>query len=235
MLNGQPRYYPEHRARWGPACGLAFVVFLAASFLVSGTPNTNKSPAYLYNWYNNNSHLTHMKISLILADIAVVFGVYWFLYLRDRLGRTDVGSRLAPGLLVGITVLVGGGLIFSGTSLALFDAPKKMLPATVQTLNFLNSDLGALATVVGVSIIMVAAGMIILKTRILPVWLAWVSFVLAVVGLAGPAGFFAFLAMGIWILIVAFMLWRFEETLPVEADAAMAVVPPAAPPAPPAA
>jgi preprotein translocase subunit YajC len=206
---------PEHRARWGPACGVAFVVFLAASFLITSTPNTNKSPAYIYAWYNNSSHQTHMKISLILADIAVVFGVYWFLYLRDRLGRTDIGARLAPAMLVGIAVLVTGGLIFSGTMLALFDKPKDMLPATAQTLNFLNSDIGALATVVAVSIIMVAAGMIILKTRILPVWLAWFSFLLAVVALAGPAGFFAFLAMGIWILIVAFLMWRREETLPV--------------------
>jgi hypothetical protein len=60
-----------------------------------------------------------------------------------------------------------------------------------------------------------AAGFIILKTRILPVWLAWVSFVLAVVALAGPIGFFAFFAMGIWILIVAYFMWRHEETLPV--------------------
>ena len=90
-----------------------------------------------------------------------------------------------------------------------------MTPDTAQTLNFLSSDLGAAALVVGVSILMWAAGFIILKTRILPVWLAWVSFLLAVVALAGPIGFFAFLAMGIWILIVAFLMWRREETLPV--------------------
>jgi MFS family permease len=206
---------PAHRARWGPACGVAFVVLLAASFLVTSTPNTKKSPAYLYAWYNVKDHQTHLKISLILADIAVVFGVFFFGYLRDRWGRTDVGARLAPIMLAGISVLVTGGLIFSGTMLALVDEPKYMSPDTAQTLNFLNSDIGALAVVVAVSIIMVAAGMIILKDRILPVWLAWVSFVLAVVGLAGPIGFFAFLAMGIWILIVAFMMWRFEERLTV--------------------
>ena len=25
---------PEHRARWGPACGVAFVVFLAVGLLI---------------------------------------------------------------------------------------------------------------------------------------------------------------------------------------------------------
>ena len=99
--------------------------------------------------------------------------------------------------------------------IALLDEPKHMTPDTAQTLNFLQSDIGAAAVVIGVSILMWAAGFIILKTRILPVWLAWVSFVLAVVALAGPLGFFAFFAMGIWILIVAFLMWRHEETLPV--------------------
>jgi hypothetical protein len=198
---------------------VAFVVILAVSFFTSSTPSTKKTPAYLYAWYNKSSHQTGLKISLILADIAIVFGVYFFVYLRDRFSRTDVGSRLAPGLLVGITVLVTGGLMFSGIDLALLDHPKYMSPDTAQTLNTLNSDLGGLATVVAVSIIMVAAGMIILKTRILPVWLAWVSFVLAIVALAGPLGFFAFLVTGLWILIVAFFMWRFEESLPVSGQA----------------
>ena len=42
----------RHRARWGPACGVLFVVFLVISFLVTSTPNTNKSPQYLLAWYN---------------------------------------------------------------------------------------------------------------------------------------------------------------------------------------
>jgi hypothetical protein len=206
---------PEHRARWGPACGVAFVVLLAVGFIVGSTPNTNKSPAYLLAWWNKSSHQNQMKVSLIVIDIGVLFGIFWFGYLRDRLGRTDVGSRLAPIMLVGAGVLATGGLIFSGATIALLDEPKHMTPDTAQTLNFLQSDIGAVAVTIGVSILMLAAGMIILKTRILPVWLAWVSFVLAVVGVAGPLGFFAFLAMGIWILIVAFLMWRFENALPV--------------------
>jgi hypothetical protein len=206
---------PEHRARWGPATGVIFVVLLAVSFIITSTPDTKKSPAYLYAWYNVKDHQTHLKISLILADVAVVFGVFFFGYLRDRWGRTDIGARLAPIMLAGISILATGGLIFSGTMLALVDEPKYMSPDTAQTLNFLNSDIGALAVTVSVSIIMAAAGMIILKTRIVPIWLAWVSFLLAVVALAGPLGFFAFLATGLWILIVAFIMWRFEETLPV--------------------
>jgi MFS family permease len=209
---------PESRARWGPLCGVAFVVLLAVSFFIVSTPNTNKSPAYIYAWYNKSSHKTALGISTVLADIAVVFGIFFFGYLRDRWGRTDLGSRLAPILLAGAILFAGGGLAFSGATFALLDSPKHMSPDTAQTLNFLQSDLGAAGITVGVSIIMWAAGFIILKTRILPVWLAWVSFVLGVVALAGPIGFFAFLATGIWILIVAYFMWRFEVSRPGSED-----------------
>ncbi len=202
----------------GPACGVAFVVILAVSFFIVSTPDTNKSPQYIYLWYNKSSHKTAVGISTVMADIAVVFGIFWFGYLRDRFGRTGLGARLAPIVLVGATIFATGGLVFSGANFALLDEPKHMSPDTAQTLNFLSSDLGAAALVVGVSILMWAAGFIILKTRILPVWLAWISFLLAVVALAGPIGFFAFFAMGIWILIVAFLMWRRDETRPVLED-----------------
>ncbi len=207
-----------HRARWGPACGVVFVVILVISFLIVSTPNTNKSPEYLLAWYNKSSHKTALGVSTVFADIAVVLGLFWFGYLRDRFGRSDIGARLSPILLAGAIVFAGGGLLFSGVNLALIDDPKKMLPATVQTLNFLDSDVGVPALTVGISILMWAVGFIILRTRILPVWLAWVSFVLAVVALAGPIGFFAFLATGVWTLIVAFLMWRFEQTLAVSAN-----------------
>jgi MFS family permease len=210
--------WPQHRARWGPICGLLFVVFLVASFFLGPTPSTGKSPQYLLNWYSSNSHKRNIGIAVVLSDIAVVFGLFWFGYLRDRFSRSDLGSRFSPILLAGAILFAGGGLMFSGTELALIDDPKKMEPATAQTLNFLTTDVGAAALVVGVSILMWAAGFIALRTQVLPRWVAWFSFVIAVVALAGPIGFFAFLATGVWVLVVAFNMWRFELSLPVSGD-----------------
>ena len=220
-MNRQPEPstpWPEHRARWGPACGVIFVVLLVVGLLVSNTPNTNKSPAYILAWYNKSSHKTSLAISTILIDIAVVFGMFWFGYLRDRWGRTDLGARLAPVLLAGGIVFAGGGLVFSGANAALLDHPKSMLPATAQTLNFLQSDIGFAGVTIGTSIILLAAGFIILRTRVLPVWLAWVAFVIGVVALAGPIGFFAFVVSGLWFLVVAFLMYRREQTRPVLED-----------------
>lgn len=210
---------PEHRARWGPICGALFVVLLVASFFPGSTPRTSKSPQYLLNWYSSDSHKNSIHISVVISDIAVVFGLFWFGYLRDRFGRSDIGARLSPILLAGAILFAGGGLVFSGTELALTDEPRKMEPATAQTLNFLNTDLGAGLLVVGISVVMWSVGFIIWKAQVLPRWLAWFSFLIAVVALAGPVGFFGFMATGIWVLVVAFYMWRHEMSLPLSSDA----------------
>jgi MFS family permease len=209
----------EHRARWGPICGVVFVVLLVVSSFIYSAPSTGKSPQYLLNWYSQSSHKRDVSLSTVIADVGVVFGLFWFGYLRDRFSRSDSGARLAPIFLAGVVLFAGGGLVFSGAQFALGDNPKKMDPATAQTLNFLATDIGAAGILVGLSVLLSAAGFIIFQSRVLPRWLAWVSFVLAVVALAGPIGFFAFLATGIWILIVAGYMWRHEQDLPVSADA----------------
>ena len=76
--------------------------------VLNNTPDTNKSPAYILAWYNVKSHQNHLKINLLLTDIAVVFGIFWFGYLRDRWGRTDLGARLSPVLLVGAGIFATG-------------------------------------------------------------------------------------------------------------------------------
>ena len=64
---------------------------------------------------------------------------------------------------------------------------------------------------IGVAVLTLATGLIILRSKILPVWIGWLSLVIALVGVAGPLGFFAFLASGIWILILCFFLYRDES------------------------
>lgn len=204
----------SNRLRWGPVCGVLFVVFLVVADFVATTPDTKKSADYLLAWYIKSSHRTAVGISTVLSDIGVVFGLFWYGYLRDRLGRSDIGSRFSPIMMGGAIIFAGGGLLFSGTNIALIDNPKKMLPATAQTLTFLSSDLGAAALTTGISILMWAIGFIVLRTKVLPVWLAWFGFLIGVVALAGPIGFFAFLATGVWTLIVAFVMWRKENNLP---------------------
>lgn len=214
---------PLPRLTWGPICGVLFVVFLVVADAVGTTPDTDKSASYLLAWYANSSHRTAVGISTVLSDIGILFGLLWLGYLRERFRGDDLGSILAPIMMAGAIVFAGGGLLFSGTNIALIDKPKSMLPATAQTLNTLSNDLGAGALTVGISVLMWAIGFMILRTRMLPRWLAWFSFLVAVAALAGPIGFLAFLATGVWTLIVAFLMWRRDSDIPQPREARPAV------------
>ena len=131
----------ERRARWGPICGVIFVVLVVVSTFIYSAPSTGESPQYLLNWYSQHSHKRAVNISTVIGDVGVVFGLFWFGYLRDRFSRSDVGVRLAPVFMAGVVLFAGGGLVFSGAQFALGDNPKKMDPATAQTLNFLSTDI----------------------------------------------------------------------------------------------
>ena len=102
---------PEHRARWGPVCGAAFAVILAVSLIVSNsTPDTNKSPAYLLAWYNVKSDQNDLAINLLLTEHRRgTRNFFWFGYLRDRWGRTDLVRSTVSSLLVGAGIFATEG------------------------------------------------------------------------------------------------------------------------------
>jgi hypothetical protein len=63
---------------------------------------------------------------------------------------------------------------------------------------------------VGTSAFLLGAGVGTLRTGALPNWLAWAAIVIGVLAVT-PVGFFAFLALGIWTLIVSVMLFMRER------------------------
>jgi hypothetical protein len=197
--------------RWGPLTGLAFVVILVVSFLIVSTPGSGDSGAKVIAWYSNSANKRAANISSLLIDLAIVFGLFFFGYLRDRLRNIGPGQRLAPVMFGGAVMFAAGGLLASGTTFALTDVPKKLTPASAQALNVVSNDLPFPLITIGVAVLTFATGLVIVRSRTLPVWVGWLSLVIGVVGVLGPIGFFAFLATGIWILILCYLLYR-EET-----------------------
>ena len=74
----------------------------------------------------------------------------------------------------------------------------------------------------GIVLLLIGAGLSVVRFGGLPKWLGWVAIVLAVAG-ATPIGFVAFLGGALWVLIVSILL---------SVRARGASAPPAAPPAP---
>jgi len=73
----------------------------------------------------------------------------------------------------------------------------------VQTLNVLDNN-DFVPAVAGVALLVLAAGLSVVRHGGLPRWLGWVAIVLGIAAFT-PAGFIAFLAGGVWIIVVSIL------------------------------
>lgn len=199
------------REKWGSLTGVVFVVLLVVSFFMVSTPSSNASGQKVIAFYANHSNKRAANISALLIDVSVVAGLFFFGYLRDHLRQTDLGRRLAPVAFGGGVLFAAAGLVVSGSIFALTDVPKDLTPASAQALNLVNNDLPFPLLCIGISVLALASGIVFLKSNMVPTWFGWFSIVIGVVALVGPIGFFAFPAIGVWILILSYLFYSRPE------------------------
>ena len=192
--------------RLAPLVGVLFVVLVVLAFVVGGeTPDINDSPQKILNYYNNHDS-KQMFASALLAWGSVAF-LFFLGILRSVLRAAEGGiSRLASVAFAGGILLAAGMLSFAGFTFTLADAADHLTPAAAQALNALNGDFFFLLAA-GLGALMISTGIVAIRSRVLPAWLGWVTLLIGIAAIT-PAGFFAFLAFGLWSLIVSVLLWR---------------------------
>lgn len=210
--------------RHAPLTGVLFVVLVVAAFIVGGeTPDLEDSPLKILKFYNDNDS-EQMFAAALLAWGSVAF-LFFLGVLRSVLQAAEGGvARLANVAFGGGILLALGMLAFAGFTFTLADAADHLTPAAAQALNALNTDF-FFPLAAGLGALMISTGIVAIRSKVLPAWLGWITLLIGIAAIT-PAGFFAFLAFGLWSLVVSVMLWR--------AMAPAAPAPPA-PPAPPAA
>ncbi len=194
--------------RWSnvaPLLGLLFIVLVVGSVAFGNTPNTSKSPAAVLAFYNANHGREYT--SAFLAAPAVVIGLFWFAYLRNWLQRGDVNERWGSIAFVGGILFAVVGGIAVGIELALVDTPKYLTPDTAAALNFLESDVPFIISSMAFGVMAIATGIAALKSQYLPTWLGWLSLVLGIIAVLPIGDFFALPGIGVWVLLVAGVMW----------------------------
>lgn len=193
-------------SRLVPLAGVAMVVLIVIAFLVGGeSPGGGDSIEKVTSFYRDHDS------DQILAAAFLVWGTAAFLLFASGLWRllrnAETERRGASSLvLVGAAVLAVGMTIFAGVSFTLGDFADDLEPSAIQALNALNQDLFPPLTL-GVFAFLIGAGASMIATAALPKWLGWVAVVLGVAALT-PVGFFAFLALGVWILVASGLIFR---------------------------
>jgi len=200
-------------ARWLPLTGILFVVALIVGFIVAGEPPdaAGNSADEIVQFYTDNQD--RVMAGVIILFIATVLFVFFASFLRSVLdrgaGEDGMFSRIA---FVGAVVFAVGGAIDGTLIIAMSEAAGEVEPAQIETLQaFWDNDFLPLA--LGVVLFTLGSGISIVLHKSLPVWLGWIAIVLGIVGMT-PFGWIAFMATGVWILIVCVMLLISERKVP---------------------
>jgi hypothetical protein len=208
--------------RWSGIAGVAFVVLAIASRIVRGSvPDTDPSGALdkFSAFYRDHTHNDHALIALVIGFIGL-FAFTWFLGGLWSLLRAAEGAVTPPTIVVAVggAAFVALGLVShileDGVGITLhfskgytvdngFDPGTALLMASLGTGAFLAAML-ALGSATA------AAGLVILRTRALPVWLAWVGFAIAVLCLPviPPLSFIATILLIIWTIAISVVMLR---------------------------
>jgi hypothetical protein len=191
-----------------PLTGIAAVVLFIVAFVVGGeTPDFDASTKDILDFYGDD------QTAQVITSVALLYGavllVFFAATLRTALRGAESLSLLVliGGTLVAVGAVIFGGLNFTLTDLANSDNVDRIDPGSLQAINSLNSDF-FFPLVLGTSLFMISSALAILNTvAVLPRWLGWAALVLGIAALT-PVGFFAFLLMGVWIVIASVLLMQ---------------------------
>lgn len=197
--------------RWSklaPLTGVvAIVLFIVAGVVGGETPDIDESAEAVVAFYSDDD--SAQVASALLLAYGCLFLAFFFGALRLALrgGQPPAGGGLSAVAFAGGLLIVVGLTLFAGLNFTLADAADKIDPTAVQAIHALNSDL-FLTVAVGTGVFGWAAGIAILRGgSLLPAPLGWIAIVIGIAAMT-PIGFFALLALGLWIVAIAIILWR---------------------------
>jgi hypothetical protein len=209
--------------RYAPLAGVVFVVLIVIAVIIGGeSPDPDDSRRSVVEFWTDND--TEQIWSSAIGAWSSIFFVWFAGSLRSALREREGGSaRLSALSFAGAIIAAGGLLGLASLGFAAADTAGDVPGDVTQTLSVLGSEF-FFPVAAGYAIFLLAAGILAVRTAVLPAWLAWSAIVVGVLCVT-PVGFFALLVGLVWLLIVSVLLYR-REVGPADRQA------PAAPTAP---
>lgn len=189
-----------------PLTGAVFAILFIVTFLIGEeSPGADDPVQEVVSFYMDKE--SSLMIATIVGAIGALFFLFFVGYLRSVLRAAEGGPGTLSSIAAGGGIIATTGmLIFAGLGFVLTEGiDEGFEPATVQTLNALNSNF-FFPLAGGLAAFLLATGLVGVRTRALPAWLGWVAILLAIATFT-PLGFFAFLASILWVLITSIVLW----------------------------
>ena len=146
--------------------------------------------------------------------LGAVFFLWFVGALRARLYLAEGGTRRLTGTGYAGGLVAAASLLFMGSTQAAGALNKANLsPEAAQVYRGLG-DAFFYAAEPAVGVLILATGMIVLRTRALHVWLGWVSLGIGLWLLIPPLGWTALIsAFPLWVIVVSLLLYRRSEAV----------------------
>jgi hypothetical protein len=200
--------------RWAPLAGVAAVVLWVIGILFDpGIPDlfVATGQEWLTFVSGNEGGILTSRLLLLIGDFLFML----FLgTLRTRLFAAEAEPRHWTAIAFGGGIATAAMLIATSTPvLAAAAAADGLEPSAAQALGVVEYAFFVGAEIAG-AVLLVATGMLAIRTAVLPTWLGWASQVVALLMLIviGPIGFIAIvIGLPLWVLVVSILLWRRGE------------------------
>jgi hypothetical protein len=210
--------------RWGwerlaALAGVVAVALWVIGILIqesSNLPGDEATGDEVLAWFSNEGN------TILAGGFVFMLGALFFFIF---LAALRVRLLEAEGPVGFLTALVFGAGIAAGLSLLMLPAPdmsgalsdEELTGDAALAVNSLG-DMFFIGAELASALLLVAAGLLFIRTRVLPVWLGWASLVVALWLLIPPIGW-AGLLLGVplWTVLVSVLLWMRPAGEPVAA------------------
>jgi hypothetical protein len=217
MLNGS---FFKQWWRLGGACGLAFIILFIVGILVQG-----ETPTYGDAVDDVRAYWVDDGGTYLIGDFIVGLGFILFFFpfasaLRSLLGLAEGGVQMFSRISFAGAVLflaLAGAEGAAWTSLAVGDFAENASDDTINLLMSLDMA-GSHFLPAALAIMALPAGLVIVQTRVLPVWLGALTLLYSVLAIISslsvladnpedsPVGWIGFIGGAIWILITSIVM-----------------------------
>ena len=192
--------------RWSPIAGLLYVVLFAVAIVT--TPDTGESNREILDHYaDEGNRRNDIILTFLLAAAALAF-VWFTSHLRSLLAAAAPASALATLVLAAgvasAALLAVAAATFGSISFTYGEGDFEVDPNTARLVGSIGYGV-FVGSMWMAGLLVLAASLAALRTRILPAWLGWLGIVV-VVALIFAFAFFPVFALLAWVALVSAVL-----------------------------
>lgn len=221
--------FRRRAARWFrsvEAAGIAGVVFgvlfIAVVVLLRRQPNEDASSADIEAWLASSEARTSMEAVLQLASFAVIAFLWFVAVIRRRVGARE--DRFFQTVFLGSAVIVLALIVVATTVLAapaawLTDGPTEPDVETYRGMHAVGRSLLLVHAQALMGVFMITTSTIVLRSEVLPKWLAGVGYLAALAVIVNPLGLLEeAIVFPAWVIAVSVAILVRRRSIPASAE-----------------